>query len=175
MAATRSETVMFRQVEVPGDAAVGGVDAYVRRPGFGHGGAGVAACWWGGALGVLDGVHASVAANGTDAAVIGRGEAMLAAAGHTLGVAAHAIDARPTDEGLSVRTAAQVRLAVASAARTTLDHAIIALGASGLCHAPQHSQRVADLLVYLGQHREASTATTHGERLLDRPLSIEWR
>jgi alkylation response protein AidB-like acyl-CoA dehydrogenase len=175
MAATRSDTITFRHVEVPGVAAVGDVDAYVRRPGFGHGGAGVAACWWGGALGVLDGVHAVAAAGGADPAAVGRGQAMLAAAGHTLGVAAHAIDARPADEGLAVRTAAQVRLAVASAARATLDHAIVALGASGLCHAPQHSQRVADLLVYLGLHREASTATTHGERLLDRPLSIEWR
>ena len=67
------------------------------------------------------------------------------------------------------------RLAVASAARSTLDAAIVALGASGLCHAPRHSQRVADLLVYLGQHREAATAATHGERLAGQPLAIGWR
>jgi alkylation response protein AidB-like acyl-CoA dehydrogenase len=174
MAATRSDTIEFRQVTVAEDAAVGGADAYVRRPGFGHGGAGVASCWWGGALGVLDGVHAATVAGHADVAVLGRGQALLAAAGHTLGAAADSIDAHPTDEALAVRTAAEVRLAVASAARTTLDQAIVALGASGLCHAPPHSQRVADLLVYLGQHREAATAGEHGARLADRPLSISW-
>lgn len=170
MAATRSETITFDRVLVPSSNAVGDAGEYVGRPGFGHGGAGVAACWLGGALGVLDGLQREAAEGRADAGALGSSAAMLSAAGHTLRSAACAIDAAPLDLALSVHLAAQVRLAVAHAARTTIDQSIDALGASGLCQMPEHSGRVADLLVYLGQHRSAPAAEAFGQTLLASPL-----
>lgn len=171
MAATRSETIIFDGVQVPGTSAIGAAGAYVSRPGFGHGGAGVAACWWGGALGVLDGLHREVARGGADAGALGASAALLAATGHTLRSAASCIDDAPFDIALADRLAAQVRLAVAHAARAAVDGAIDGLGASGLCQMPSHSSRVADLLVYLSQHRTGPTSRAFGDALLDSPLS----
>jgi len=54
MADTRSETLEFDGIFVGSEAAVGPPDGYVSRPGFGHGGCGVAACWWGGAVALLE-------------------------------------------------------------------------------------------------------------------------
>ncbi|HEV8115915.1 MAG TPA: hypothetical protein VGP53_06730, partial [Acidimicrobiales bacterium] len=51
MASTDSHRHTFDDVVASEGAAVGGPGAYVERPGFGHGGCGVAACWWGGAIG----------------------------------------------------------------------------------------------------------------------------
>ncbi|HVR52993.1 MAG TPA: acyl-CoA dehydrogenase, partial [Pseudorhodoferax sp.] len=61
MAATGSVDVHFHAARA---RAVGGPGAYVQRPGFWQGGAGVAACWWGGAVGIARHVHASLAARG---------------------------------------------------------------------------------------------------------------
>jgi len=174
MKATQSDTLSFDNVLVADHQAIGPPSAYVERAGFGHGGCGVAACWWGGALGVLDGLHAAVSLDRADPDELGLAAANLAAAGHALGAAADAIDERPEDVQLANRLAREVRLAVATSARNALDRAVDAMGASGLCHRPAHSTRVADLLVYLSQHRERSTATTHGNALLASPLSLPW-
>lgn len=174
MTATRSDTIELRGVTVDPDRAIGGPDAYVRRSGFGHGGAGVAACWWGGALGVLDGLHCACAAGAGDPAALGRSAAVLAAAGQALAAGAAAIDASPHDEPLAVDLAASLRIAVAHAARVALDATVEALGASGLCQHPEHSGRVADLLVYLGQHRDRPTAERLGAVLAGEPLELAW-
>ena len=60
MGPTRSESLHFPEVEVDGDAVVGSPGDYVARPGFGHGGCGVAACWWGGATALLGHVRSVV-------------------------------------------------------------------------------------------------------------------
>lgn len=174
MVATRSDTMAFHDHWVRDDRAVGDVDAYVQRPGFGHGGCGVAACWWGGGVGVLDGLHHAVATGRADAAALGKAAAGLTAAGHALAAAAAAVDEQPEDAVLAERLARETRLVVAAAARGALDQAIEAMGASGLCHRPDHSTRIADLLVYLSQHRERPTASAHGEALAAVPLSLSW-
>lgn len=51
MAGSDSRTIRFTDASA---RPVGGNGAYVDRPGFWHGGIGVAACWFGGALGVAD-------------------------------------------------------------------------------------------------------------------------
>lgn len=176
MAATVSDRLTFDGVDLPADAALGEPGAYVDRPGFGHGGCGVAACWWGGALGVADGLTRAAAAGGADdvAAAIGRSVADLAAAGHALRAAAAAIDARPHDLDLSVRLAAEVRLVVERAARTVLDRTVAALGAAGLCQDPVHSGRVADLFVYLSQHHRLRAEASLGRQVGGGRLEIAW-
>jgi alkylation response protein AidB-like acyl-CoA dehydrogenase len=149
MAGSDSRTVRF--VEAPA-RAVGGPGAYVDRPGFWHGGVGVAACWFGGALGVADtllaaarrkdiGPHAVAHLGGVDVA--------LGAARAVLAEAAAAIDANP--EADAHHLAVRVRSTVEAAASEVLDRVGRALGAGPLCRDADHARRVADLTVYLRQ------------------------
>jgi alkylation response protein AidB-like acyl-CoA dehydrogenase len=174
MAATASETAVLRSVEVPQTAAVGGIEAYVQRPGFGHGGAGVAACWWGGARAVVDALHrASPDAGDHVAAALGTAITSLAAGASLLRWGAARIDDHPDDRADADRTAAILRLGVERAARTVVDEAVAALGASGLCHDPAHSARVADLTVYLSQLSRFRAATGVGRSAAGRPLDLD--
>ncbi|QYG91891.1 acyl-CoA dehydrogenase [Iamia sp. SCSIO 61187] len=162
MEATRSETLLFTDVPVPASGAVGRPDAYVTRPGFGHGGGGVAAVWWGGADAVADGLRDAAAAQPDPPpevlAALGEATAVLAGAWALLERAAGEIDARPDDRVASDRRALVVRLGVERAARAVLDLTTRALGASALCHRPDHAGRVADLTVYLSQLKPFSAA-----------------
>jgi alkylation response protein AidB-like acyl-CoA dehydrogenase len=51
---TQTSAVTFDAVEVSADSILGGVGWYLHRPGFWHGACGPAACWAGGAAGLLD-------------------------------------------------------------------------------------------------------------------------
>jgi alkylation response protein AidB-like acyl-CoA dehydrogenase len=53
-AATRTATVTFRQSRIREDDIVGPAGWYLDRPGFWHGACGPAACWAGGAAGLVD-------------------------------------------------------------------------------------------------------------------------
>jgi alkylation response protein AidB-like acyl-CoA dehydrogenase len=161
MAATRSDTLVFGGVPVGAADAVGGPGAYVERPGFGHGGCGVAAVWWGGADAVVDALRAAGGGDERDR-VLGEATAALEAGWATLAAAARAIDADPADRAAADRRALVVRLAVERAARTALDLTVQALGASALCHRPDHAARVADLTVYLSQLDRSGSATALG-------------
>lgn len=150
MARSDSRTVRFT-----GAAAtpVGDPGQYVNRPGFWHGGIGVAACWLGGAVGVADTLAKAAAGRDLDPhalAHLGAIDARLAAANALLLHAAARIDAAPTvvDE----RLAAQVRAVVEATATEVLDRVGRALGAGPLCRDAEHASRVADLTVYLRQH-----------------------
>ncbi|QLQ40373.2 acyl-CoA dehydrogenase family protein [Micromonospora robiginosa] len=157
MAASDSRTVRFD--DVPG-TPVGGPGSYTARPGFWHGGTGVAACWYGGAVGVADTLHAAARRRplGPHAlAHLGAVDAALAAARAVLFAAADEIDADPT--GDADRLAHQVRAAVEATATTVADRVGRALGAGPLCQDADHARRVADLTVYLRQsHAEADLA-----------------
>jgi alkylation response protein AidB-like acyl-CoA dehydrogenase len=161
MAATRSETLLFDGVAVRSEAAIGGPDAYVRRAGFGHGGCGVAACWFGGAAGLLDDLWERADRSAPDqVAALGAARSELDAAAAVLAVAAREVDgpapaARAEPEGAEPawERARRVRLAVERACRRVLEGAVVALGAGALCHDPAVSGRVADLTVYLRQLR----------------------
>lgn len=176
MVSTSSHRLTFDDVAVPVDAAIGAPGAYVARPGFGHGGGGVAACWWGGAIGVVDELRRAVIAGAPDetAAALGRSVADLTGAGHGLRAAATAIDAEPHDLDVAVRLAAGVRLLVEQAARTALDRTVAALGATGLCQMPDHSRRVADLTVYLSQQPRFRAEASFGRLMAERDLGTPW-
>ncbi|MEW1612711.1 MULTISPECIES: acyl-CoA dehydrogenase family protein [unclassified Streptomyces] len=149
-----SDTPDVRFADVPA-REVGGPEAYVRRPGFWHGGIGVAACWYGGAVAaarVLQDAAASRAEPHTDAH-LGAVDVQLYAAGVLLGRAADEIDADPQDERGEARLRAmRVRAFVESVCREVLDHVGRATGAGPLCHDASHARTVADLAVYIRQH-----------------------
>jgi alkylation response protein AidB-like acyl-CoA dehydrogenase len=173
MAATASVTMTF-DVEVGGSAAVGGPDAYVDRPGFWHGGAGVAACWFGGALGVAERLRVEATKKGGAdlEAAWGRVGARLEVVGAALRGGAAAIDERPHDLGAARRRALRLRLVVEEVARSTIVESAIALGAGPLAHEPEHQRRVADLELYLRQLRPDRAAQELGA--LSREEPVPW-
>lgn len=153
MAATRSATMRFDCVALGDGAEVGGPGAYVARPGFGHGGCGVAACWWGGAARLLDDVSAALGDDDVPLAAYGRAAAGLDHAGRLLRDAAVAIDASPHDVELALGLAVATRTAAADAAHEVLDLAARHLGTSVLGHDLAVAARIADLTTYLTQHK----------------------
>ncbi|MFI9019707.1 acyl-CoA dehydrogenase [Streptomyces griseus] len=152
MAGSDTPDVQFANVPA---TAVGGPEAYVRRPGFWHGGIGVAACWHGGAVAaarVLREAATGRAEPHTDAH-LGTVDVQLYAAEVLLERAAEEIDADPLDErGRAQLRAMRVRGFVESVCRTVLDHVGRATGAGPLCHDAAHARTVADLSVYIRQH-----------------------
>jgi alkylation response protein AidB-like acyl-CoA dehydrogenase len=180
MAGSESLTVRFH--DVPGEP-VGGPDDYVRRPGFWHGGIGVAACWYGGAVGVARTLWSAAAKDhaarnsaakdhaGKDPAAKGLGphalahlgavDATLVASGALLDLAAEAIDADP--KGDAQLLAARVRASVAATVTEVLDRVGRALGAGPLCRDRAHARRVADLTVYVRQSHAETDLESLGE------------
>jgi len=156
---SRSATGSVTFERVPADP-VGEPSAYLGRPGFWHGGAGVAACWLGGAEKVADTLRrAGPRLDDHGAAHLGAVDAALAAARWSLRSAAAEVDERPEDvDRAKVRTH-RLRATVEAAASQTLDHVGRALGATPLATDPSHTQAVSDLLVYLRQsHAERDLA-----------------
>lgn len=139
---------------------VGPPGAYVDRPGFSHGGIGVAACWYGGARAVAATLRTAAAHRPPEPhalAHLGAVEAGLTAAEALLDRAAAETDADPADrEGEAALRAMRVRAFVESTASDVLQHVGRAMGAGPLGHDAAHARNVTDLTVYLRQH--------HGER-----------
>jgi len=153
-----SDTLDVEFTDVLGEPA-GGPGDYTGRPGFAHGGAGVAACWYGGARGI--GQTLLTAAAKRDVAPVsphalahlGAVDVALHTARDALARAAAEIDADPADrEHGGWRRALRIRALVEATATEVMARAGRALGAGPLCHDEAHGRRVADLTVYLRQH-----------------------
>ncbi|HET9972889.1 MAG TPA: acyl-CoA dehydrogenase [Streptosporangiaceae bacterium] len=150
-----SDTLDVEFTGIPG-APVGGPGDYTGRPGFAHGGAGVAACWYGGARAVGQTLLTAAAKRdvGPHArAHLGAVDVVLHTARDALARAAAEIDADPADrEHGGWRRALRVRALVEATAAEVMARVGRALGAGPLCHDEEHARRVADLTVYLRQH-----------------------
>ena len=156
-------------VGFPGVAAepVGPPGGYTDRPGFSHGGAGVAACWYGGARGVARALLRAAAKRdiGPHAlAHLGAVDIALRTARAALGQAADEIDADPGDlRGEGPLRALRVRALTEAVAADVLARTGRALGAGPLGHDEAHSRAVADLTVYLRQHHAERDLARLGE------------
>lgn len=140
-------------------AAVGAPGAYVERPGFWHGGIGVAAVWAGGARAVAERLQRSATTRAADpllSAAVGAVDVALHTCDTALRAAAGEVDDDPADLPAARLRALRVRAVVARAVDDVLAVVGRTLGAGPLAHDGEHSRRVADLTVYVRQH--------HGER-----------
>src|SRR5690349_23788621 len=166
-----SDTLDVEFTNVPAEP-VGGPGGYTGRPGFAHGGAGVAACWYGGARGVGQTLLAAAADRdvGPHAlAHLGAVDIALRTARSALDAAAAEIDADPDDlrDGGRLR-ALRVRALVESVATEVMHRVGRALGAGPLGHDEAHSRRVADLTVYLRQHHAERDLAALGTLVAER-------
>ena len=147
---------------------VGKPGDYLSRPGFWQGGAGVAACWYGGARGIAQTLHNAVIA----APPTGRTPFRLAALGKidlalhstvcVLREAAAWIDAQPKADASQV--ALTCRLAAEQCARQVLDEAGCALGAGAFCRDAKFARAAADLPVFIRQSHAEHDFAALGER-----------
>ncbi|MBW4078355.1 MAG: acyl-CoA dehydrogenase [Acidobacteria bacterium] len=166
MADSVSETLEFAGPVIPESCAVGGPDFYTTRPGFWFGAAGVAACWYGGACGLVNNLINSLPAVPSEhvLADLGKAVAHIESMHDVLKSAADAIDRDPQDvEERAHYRALVVRQVVHDAAMEVLVRVGAAGGARPLCHDLDQSRRAADLFVYLSQHHGGSDATELGQ------------
>jgi hypothetical protein len=156
MDAADTQDVRFDELPVCRDAVVGAPGWYTSRPGFAVGGAGVAAVWWGGAVGLLHRVaaHLPPVPDAHQLAHLGELHALLEAADALLARTAAAVDAAPgADHALR---GAEVRCAVERAVREVVDRAPRMVGPAPLSRDGELARALADLALYVRQH--------HGER-----------
>ena len=141
---------------------MGGPGWYLARPGFAWGGIGVAAVWYGGAVGVARRLVAQADTRRLDQigeAHLGAVDAALWAARSTLVAAAEAVDAGAATGLAGAILAQRTRQVVARVAEAVLLHADHALGPAPLALEDEHAARVADLRLYLRQeHAERDHA-----------------
>jgi len=171
MKGTDSLEVRFMEVVAEVGDEIGGPGAYLDRPGFWHGAMGVAACWYGGAVGVARTLLA-VSTDDPDPhrlAHLGAVDAILAGLATELRAAAAAIDADPDDEqGVGEHRARRLRATVERGCEEVLVRTGRATGATPLCLDPAHARRVADLTVYLRQSHAERDQARLGELALVR-------
>jgi hypothetical protein len=129
--------------------------AYLSRPGFWHGGAGVAACWYGGARRIAQALHQALVAppparrDAFRLAAAGRVDVALQGVAQQLRRAALWIDTHPLDDAREV--ALRVRLATAQCAALVLAQVGDALGPAPFCVDAGFAQAAADLPVFIRQ------------------------
>jgi len=161
MAGSASVDVLFSAARA---TPVGAPGAYLARPGFWHGGAGIAAGWYGAACTVAGYLHARAGHATPDPvrlAQLGRIDCALRAAGALLREGAAAIDAQPQRDCMEL--ALRLRLAIEDCATMVLQLTSRALGAGPLCRDAHFARLAADLPVFLRQsHAERDQATLGG-------------
>lgn len=149
---------------------VGGPGWYLSRPGFAWGGIGVAAVWFGGAVGVARRLRPVPGGRPPDQVALmhlGACDVALHAARAALAEAARWVDSPPSPVA-PARLALRVRQVVADAVETVLLHAAHGLGPGPLATEEAHARRVADLGLYVRQwHAERDLAALGADLLAD--------
>jgi hypothetical protein len=163
MRATASADVSFDHALA---TRIGEPGAYVRRPGFWRGGAGIAACWYGAAAALGQMLH-DASAQRADAhrlAHLGAVDVALSGAAAVLRETAARIDAHPRDD--LQREALRARLVVEAAANDVMTRVTRALGAGPLCRDARFARALADLPVFLRQSHAERDLAALGEAIL---------
>lgn len=156
MAATQSVEVLFDGAH---GQLVGPAGGYLARPGFWHGGAGIAACWYGSAQAIGEALraHCLRREDSHAQAHLGAVDCALHSAASLLRATARWIDQQPTaDAQLPIRRA---RAQCESSAEQVIRHVGRALGALPYCRDAYLARHLTDLPVYLRQsHAERDLA-----------------
>lgn len=151
-ARTGTATVTFERLALTRDAIIGGADWYVDRVGFWHGAVGPAACWAGGAGGLVDAARALGRRDPHSRAQLGALEANVWGVRALLTEAARQIDDDALDRGRAARTRAlKVRHLIERLCTDVLDRFGRATGPQLLAFDAQVGLRHAELALYVRQ------------------------
>jgi len=164
--AVEFDAVPCRVIGAPGD--------YLARPGFWHGGAGIAACWHGAAVAIAQRMAdpGRVARDPHLAAALGRCDMALGSAAALLRELAAMIDASP-QHGFE-REVVRVRSVVERACQQVLDLAGRSLGPAPLCRDGEHARRCADLAVFVRQSHADRDWAALGRQVAPIEASQRW-
>lgn len=163
MARIPSGPVQFSSVKAE---PVGLTGWYLERPGFAVGAVGVAACWFGGAIGIFRHLLGSASKREPDQlalAWLGEADRLLAGGARLLEHAAGLADVG----ALTALHAARVRGHIAQLCGRVLQISAEATGPGPLATDEDHARRVADLGIYLRQHHGARDDAALGRMVLE--------
>ncbi|MBE0315034.1 acyl-CoA dehydrogenase family protein [Xanthomonas citri] len=150
---------------------LGEPEFYLQRPGFWHGGAGIAACWYGAAAAIAEHVRRSlrVAGNPFALAHLGAIDEQLTGVRLMLQDLANAIDNAPTQSHqLAV---IRLRSVMDRICRDVIERAALVLGPASLCCDAVHAQRCADLAAFIRQSHGEKDEQWLGEQLHAREVN----
>lgn len=144
---------------------------YLQRPGFWHGGAGIAACWYGAACEIAQLLRTRLQPEQPHAAAhLGAMFTQLRAARAMFHQLAAQLDAQPQEQMIAEVQA--LRSGVRRLASDIIERSARALGPAPLCTDAVHAQRCADLAVWCTQqHAEKDDAEL---ARLAQPSSVAW-
>ena len=156
---TRTSKGVFHQARVAKSDIVGKPGWYLARPGFWHGACGPAACWAGGAAGLVDYAMRQTRADSHTLAHLGAMHAAIWMLRSCLEAAADEIDAEPFNSSSACIRALTVRHVVENACTEILRRLLRAYGPHPLVADSAVSRRYQELDLYLRQ--------SHAERDLE--------
>ncbi len=150
-------------------APIGEPGWYLTRPGFAWGGIGVAACWYGGAIGIARTVHEAAQARPTPFLLshLGAIDEGVQSARRALVEAATLID--DGQAGDPRLLAKRVRATVARVCDDVIERSWRALGPAPLALDEAHAKRVADLQLYVRQHHAERDLASLGSAVAAEP------
>jgi alkylation response protein AidB-like acyl-CoA dehydrogenase len=167
-AATLTSVATFKDVDIREADIVGPPGWYLDRVGFWHGACGPAACWAGGAIGLVDHAIELAAEKTVDphrdsqvgalAALRWQLQAMVDTAGRE-------IDLQPDDVTAAMQRALMLRHNVERAATQIIDLHGRALGPRPLIQDDQVVRRVGELQLYIRQHHDEHDLESIGRSL----------
>ena len=161
--ATNTTRVRFHNVKVPAGALVGGPNWYLDRVGFWHGAMGPAACWAGGAAGLVDAAHERRHRNPHTAAQLGALEAARWALTAFLEQSGQLIDRAGSTHHEARQRALTVRHLVERVCTEVMDRFGRATGPALLAFDASIARRYTELALYIRQ--------SHAERDLEAIVS----
>ena len=169
---TRTASIVFNQVKAE---AVGGSNAYLERPVFWHGAAGVAACWFGAATRLADFLYqqCKTKPNAYRLMYLGDISTLLFTTKQYFHYVADQIDQYPAQgHELIIRI---LRAKVEQTAQAVLEQVGKALGARPFCENRIFAALVADLPVFLRQSHAAFDMERIGELVSQESEGGAWR
>ena len=171
MQRTRTASIAFNQVSAE---TVGDSNAYLERPGFWHGAAGVAACWFGAAARLADFLYQQCKTKPHAYALMYLGEmsTLLLTTKQYFYYVAGQIDQYPAQSHeLIIRI---LRAKVEQTAQAVLEQVGKALGARPFCEDKIFAALAADLPVFLRQSHAAFDVERIGELVLQQSEGAAW-
>jgi alkylation response protein AidB-like acyl-CoA dehydrogenase len=156
---THTSTVAFQDVRVSSEDLIGAPGWYLQRPGFWHGACGPAACWAGGAAGLVDYAKEQSREDPHTLAHLGAMHASIWALRSFLDTAGHEIDDAPADRENAITLALTVRHLTEQACTEVLRRLARAYGPYPMAMNEKITRRYQELDLYLRQ--------SHAERDLE--------